>query len=251
MPSISLPCPGHRLHLKLGSGFREPGILLYFLWTQLEQIRLQRARDTAAFLVDPSGTDQASESQGYYCISCGPNWNRSGFREPGILLYFLSTQLEQIRRQRARDTTAFLVDPTGTDQASESQGYYCISCRPNWNRSGFREPGILLYFLWTQLEQIRLQRARDTTVFLMDPTGTGQASESQGYYCISCRPNWNRSGFREPGILLHSLWTQLEQPPLKMEFVPRPLRHTHFHTERFTQVATNTHPDSGIHICSV
>ena len=34
------------------------------------------------------------------------------------------------------------------------------------------------------------------------------------------------SGFKEPEIPLHLLWTQLKQPPQKMEFVPTPLWHT-------------------------
>ena len=34
------------------------------------------------------------------------------------------------------------------------------------------------------------------------------------------------SGFRGPEIPLHFSWTQMEQPPCNMEFVPTPLRHT-------------------------
>ena len=34
------------------------------------------------------------------------------------------------------------------------------------------------------------------------------------------------SDFRGPGISLHLLWIQLEQPPQKVEFVLTPLRHT-------------------------
>ena len=33
------------------------------------------------------------------------------------------------------------------------------------------------------------------------------------------------SDFRRPGMPLHFLWTQLEQPPQKMKFVPTPFRH--------------------------
>ena len=37
LPSNDLACPENLLHLKLWSGFREPGKPLYFLWTQLEE----------------------------------------------------------------------------------------------------------------------------------------------------------------------------------------------------------------------
>ena len=37
LPSIGLACPMHRLHLKLVSDFRWPGMPLHFLWIQLEQ----------------------------------------------------------------------------------------------------------------------------------------------------------------------------------------------------------------------
>ena len=37
LPSIGLAWPVHRLHLKLASDFRRPGMPLHFLWIQLEQ----------------------------------------------------------------------------------------------------------------------------------------------------------------------------------------------------------------------
>ena len=37
LPSIVLAWPVHRLHLKLASDFRRPGMPLHFLWIQLEQ----------------------------------------------------------------------------------------------------------------------------------------------------------------------------------------------------------------------
>ena len=37
LPSIGLACPVHRLHLKLASDFRRPGMPLHFLWIQLDQ----------------------------------------------------------------------------------------------------------------------------------------------------------------------------------------------------------------------
>ena len=147
----------------------------------------------------------------------------------------------------------YIVYPWGWDLASETMRYHCIAYVPNWNNlpeMEFRQKPLRYRGLWRtpQASRPRYQDLDFANVDRKSPSFPVSFPDDQ-LFCISSSDSERMTrhlltGFPRDILLGEDFQDHGEQ----WETQARALENTHFHTEIFTQVATDIHSASGIFI---